>query len=134
MTSLLQSPPSILSETNSNLQILRDFIFQLNSDLISNSNPKAFGLLPHPYISLGASPLRIPMPTPRQNQAPAATRVPPTSPLPVVAAISILNPPFKLNYVSVVRSQGPNHRKKNHVETRFVSSAIYHQSLVIVSR
>jgi hypothetical protein len=37
-TFLLPSPPSILSETNSNLQILRDFIFQLNSDFISNSN------------------------------------------------------------------------------------------------
>jgi hypothetical protein len=56
----LQSPPSILSEMNSNLWILRDFIFQLNSDFISNSNPKAFGLLPHPYISLGAPPPRIP--------------------------------------------------------------------------
>jgi hypothetical protein len=29
---LLQSPPSILSEMNSNLRILCDFIFQLNSD------------------------------------------------------------------------------------------------------
>jgi hypothetical protein len=53
--------------TNSNLRILRDFVFQLNSDFISNSNRKAFGLLPHPYISLGAPPTRIPMPIPPQN-------------------------------------------------------------------
>jgi hypothetical protein len=46
---------------------LRDFVFQLNLDFISNSNPKAFGLLPHPYISLGAPPPRIPMPILPQN-------------------------------------------------------------------
>jgi hypothetical protein len=67
MTSLLQSQSLILSETNSNLWILWDFVFQLNSDFISHSNPKASGLLPHPYISLGAPPPGIPMPIPRQN-------------------------------------------------------------------
>jgi hypothetical protein len=64
MTSLLQSPPSIVSEMNSNLQILRDSVFQLNSDFISNSNLNPSGLLPHPYISLGAPPPCIPMPPP----------------------------------------------------------------------
>jgi hypothetical protein len=32
-----------------------------------------------------------------------------------------------------MRIQGPNHRKKNHVETRFVASAIYHRSLAVIS-
>jgi hypothetical protein len=36
--SLLLFPASILSETNSNLQILQDFIFKRNFDFISNSN------------------------------------------------------------------------------------------------
>jgi hypothetical protein len=49
ITSLLLSPPSILSKTNSNLRILWDFAFQLNLDFISNSNPKDFRLLPHHY-------------------------------------------------------------------------------------
>jgi hypothetical protein len=79
-----------LSETNSNLRILQDSIFQLNSDLISNSNLNPSGLLPHPYISLGAPPPRIPMPIPSQNRVLAATRVPTPSPLPVIAATSIL--------------------------------------------
>jgi hypothetical protein len=96
MTSLLQSSPSILSEMNSNLLILRDFVFQLNSNFISNSNPKASGLLTHPYISLGAPPPRIPMPISPQNQALAITRVPPPSPLPVVTATSILNPSLQI--------------------------------------
>jgi hypothetical protein len=89
MTSLLQSPLSILSEMNTNLRILRDFIFQLNSDFISNLNTKAFGLLPHPYINLGAPPSRIPMTISPQNRTLAATRVPPPSQLPVVATTSI---------------------------------------------
>jgi hypothetical protein len=46
---------------------LWDFIFQLNSDFISNSNPKASGLLPHPYISLGAPPPCNAMPISPQN-------------------------------------------------------------------
>jgi hypothetical protein len=126
MTSLLLSPPSILSETNTNIWILRDFIFQLNSDFTSNSNPKASGLLPHPYISLGAPPPCIPMPISPLNRTLAATRVPPLSPL-------FRSPPFKLNHLSVMRSQGPNHRKKNHVETRSVASTIYRRSLAVVS-
>jgi hypothetical protein len=60
---------------NSNLWILRDFVFQLNLDFISNSNPKASGLLLHPYISLGAPPPHILMPISPQNQTIAATRV-----------------------------------------------------------
>jgi hypothetical protein len=96
MTSLLLSPPLILSETNSNLRILRDSIFQLNSDFISNSNLNPFGLLPHPYISLGAPPPRIPMPIPPQNRALAATRVPPSSPLPVIAATCIPKPSLQI--------------------------------------
>jgi hypothetical protein len=40
----------ILSETNSNLWILHDFVFQTNSDF--NLNPS--GLLPRNYISLGS--------------------------------------------------------------------------------
>jgi hypothetical protein len=35
--------------------------------------------------------------------------------------------------VQVVRSQEPNHRKKNHVETQSVASAIYRQNLAVVS-
>jgi hypothetical protein len=52
----LLSSPSILSEMNSNLWILRDFVFQLNSDFISNSNINPSRLLLHPYISLDAPP------------------------------------------------------------------------------
>jgi hypothetical protein len=88
MTSLLLSPPSILFETNSNLRILRDSVFQLNLDFISNSNLNPPGLLPHPYIILGVSPHAIPP----QNRALAATQVPPPSPLPIVAATSISKP------------------------------------------
>jgi hypothetical protein len=125
MTSLLQSPPSILSETNSNLRILRDYVFQLNLDFNSNSNLNPSGLLPHPYISFGAPPPRIPMPIPPQNRA----LVPPvfhhrcrcpSSPPPLFQS-----PPFKLNHVPIARSERPNHRKKNHVETRYVASVIY---------
>jgi hypothetical protein len=61
-TFLSLSPVSILSETNSNLWILRDFIFQPNLDFISNSNFNPFRLLPCPYISLGAPPPPLPMP------------------------------------------------------------------------
>jgi hypothetical protein len=96
MTSLLQSSTSILSETNSNLWILRDFVFQLNLDFISNSNHKASGLLPRPYISLGAALPRIPMPISPQNQTLAAVRVPPSSLLPVVAATSIPKPSLQI--------------------------------------
>jgi hypothetical protein len=133
MTSLLQSPPSILSETNSNLRILRDFVFQLNSDFISNSNINPSGLLLHPYISLRAPPPCIPMPISSQNRTLAATHVPPrrrclSPPLPLFKSL-----PFKLNPMPVMRSQRPNHRKKNHIETRSVASAIYRRSLIIVS-
>jgi hypothetical protein len=88
MTSLLLSPPLILSETNSNLRILRDSIFQLNSDFISNSNLNPFGLLPHPYISLCPPLPCIPMPIPPQNCALASPKFHlgrrcPSSPLPL---------------------------------------------------
>jgi hypothetical protein len=130
MTSILLSSPSILSETNSNLRILRDFVFQLNLDFISNSNLNPSGFLPHPYISLGAPPPRILMPIPSQNQVLAATRVPPPSSLLPL----FRSPPFKLNHIPFVTSQRPNHRKKNHVKTRSVASAIYRRSLAVVSR
>jgi hypothetical protein len=52
----------------------------------------------------------------------------PSSPPPLFQS-----PPIKLNHVSVVRSQGRNHRKNNHIETRYVASAIYHRSLAVVS-
>jgi hypothetical protein len=84
------------TRTMSNLRILRDSIFQLNSDFISNSNLNRSGLLPHPYISLGAPPLCIPMQIPSQNRVLATTRVPPSSPLPVVAATSIPKPSLQI--------------------------------------
>jgi hypothetical protein len=124
-TSLLLSPPSILSEMNSNLQILWDLVFQLNSDFISNSNLNPSGLLLCPYISLGAPPQCLSMSMLPQNQTLATTQVPPhrwcLSPPPPL----FQSPPFKLNPVPIVRSQGPNHRRKNHVESRSVASAIY---------
>jgi hypothetical protein len=43
------------------------FRFQLNSDFISNSNLNPSGLLPNPYMSLGAPPPCIPMPISPQN-------------------------------------------------------------------
>jgi hypothetical protein len=118
---------------NSNLHILQDFIFQLNSDFISNSNLNPSGLLLHPYISLGAPPPRIPMPIYPQNRTLATTQVPPhrrcsSSPPPLFQS-----PHLKLNPVPVVRSQGPNHRRKNHIKIRSVASTIYHRSLVVVS-
>jgi hypothetical protein len=33
-----------------------------------------------------------------------------------------------------VRSQGPNHKRKNHVKSQSVAYAIYHRSLAIISR
>jgi hypothetical protein len=57
-----------------------------------SSNLSPSGLLPHPYISLGAPHPRILLPIPSQNRALAATRVSPPSPLPVVVATSILKP------------------------------------------
>jgi hypothetical protein len=58
----LSIPASILSETNSNVWVSWDFVFKRNLDFISNSNFNPFGLLPHPYISLGAPPPRLPIP------------------------------------------------------------------------
>jgi hypothetical protein len=100
---------------------------------VVDSNPKASGLLSHPYIRLGAPHPRIPMPIFPQNLTLAATWVPPLLPLPVVPPPLLRRLPFKLNHVPVVRSQWPNHRKKNHVETRSVVSVIYRRSLTIVS-
>jgi hypothetical protein len=73
----LLSPSSILSKTISNHQILWDFIFQLNSNFISNSNLNPSGLLLRPYISLGAPPPCFPMSILPQNQILAVTQVPP---------------------------------------------------------
>jgi hypothetical protein len=63
----LAIPASILSRTNSNLQVSWDFIFQRNLDFISNSNFNPSGLLSHPYISSGAPQPCIPMPISPQN-------------------------------------------------------------------
>jgi hypothetical protein len=134
MTSLLQSSPSILSKTNSNLQILWHSVFQLNSNFISNSNLNPSELLLHPYISLSAPPPCIPMPISSQNQTLSTTQVPPRRRCLSLPPPLLQSPPFKLNPVPVVRSQGPNHRKKNHFETRSVASAIYCRSLIVVSR
>jgi hypothetical protein len=76
-TFLLLSMPSILSKTNSNLWILQDFIFQLNSDFFSNSNLNPSRLLLHLYISLGAPTPGIPVAISPQNQNLATTQVPP---------------------------------------------------------
>jgi hypothetical protein len=79
MTSLLLSPPSILFETISNLRILRDSIFQLNLDFISNSNLNPSGLLPHSYINLDAPLSRIPpanpLSKPSSSHHPSSTTV-----------------------------------------------------------
>jgi hypothetical protein len=124
LTSFLLSPPSILFKTNANIRILGNFIFQLNTNFISNLNLTPSRLLLPPCI---------PMPILPQNQSLAATQVPPRhwclSSLPPLFE----SPPFKLNPVSAVRSQGPNHRRKNHVESHFVASTINHQSLTVVS-
>jgi hypothetical protein len=121
-TSFLLSPPSILSEINSNLRILRDFIFQLNSDFISNSNLNPSRLHRCPNITLGAPCPRLPTSILPPNQTLAATQVPPRHwcllPLPPL----FQSPPFKLNPVPVMRSHGPNHRRKNHVKSRSVAS------------
>jgi hypothetical protein len=128
-TILFLSPPSILSEMNSNLQILRDSVFQLNSDFISNLNLNPSGLLPRPSISLGAPPPYLPTLISPQNWTLATTQVSPPSSLPPL----LESPPFKLDLMPVVRSQKPNHRKKNHVQTQSVASAIYHRSPANVS-
>jgi hypothetical protein len=112
MIFLLLSPPSILSETKSNLRILWDFIFQLNSNFISNLNLNPYGLLLHSYISLGEPPPCLLTSILPQNQTLPATQVQPRhrclSPPPPL----FQSPPFKLNPMPVVRSQGPNHRRK----------------------
>jgi hypothetical protein len=82
-TSLLLSPPSILSETNSNLWILWDFIFQLNSDFTSytplykhgctslTSSDVNFTLKPipshHPSSTMMPVPLTVTTPVPKSS-------------------------------------------------------------------
>jgi hypothetical protein len=132
-TFLLLSPPSILSETNSSLRILQDFVFQLNSYFTSNSNLNPSGLLPLPYISFGAPPPHLSTPISPQNQTLAATWVPPRRRCPSPLPPLFQSLPFKLNPVPVLKSQNPNHRRRNHVETQSVASTIYHRSLAIVS-
>jgi hypothetical protein len=119
---LLQSPPSILSETNSNLWILWDFVFQLNSRFISNSNLHHSGLLPRHYITLGAPSQCPSSPISPQNQTLSTTQVPPRRWCLSLPPPLFQSPPFKLNHVLVVRSQGPNYRRKNHVECQSVAS------------
>jgi hypothetical protein len=79
-----------------NLLILQDFVFQLNSDFISNLNLNPSGLLSHSYISLGAPPPCIPMPISPQNQTLATTRVPPPLLVPLVAVTSIPKPSLEI--------------------------------------
>jgi hypothetical protein len=74
-----------------------------------------------------------PTPILSQNRTLAANWVPPPSPLPSSLPPLFKSHPFKLNPVPVVKSQKLNHRKKNHIETRFVASAIYRWSLTVVS-
>jgi hypothetical protein len=88
MTSLLLSPALILSEINSSLWILCDFIFQTNSDFISNSNFNLFRLVPPLYINLGAPTPCLPTPISPQNWTLAATWPPPPSPVPLITATS----------------------------------------------
>jgi hypothetical protein len=95
---------------------------------MTNSNLNPSGLLARPYISSGAPPPRLSMPISPQNQTLAATLSSTTSPVPLFQS-----PPSKLNPVSVVRSQGPNRKRKNHVKIQSVASATYHQSLFVVS-
>jgi hypothetical protein len=116
-TSLLLSPASILCQTNSNLWISRDFVFQINSDFISKSNLNRSGLLPHPYISLGAPP-HVSSHQFRPNINPSH------HPSFLIIAATLSSPPplflitpAQLNLVPVVRSQIPNPRRKNHVDT-----------------
>jgi hypothetical protein len=47
---------------------------------------------PYPYISLGAPPPRIPLPISPQNRTLDATRVPPPSLVPLIAATFIPKP------------------------------------------
>jgi hypothetical protein len=49
-----------------------------------------------------------------------------TSSVPLTVTTLFQSPPFKLNPVPAVRSQGPDHRRKNHVESWYVASTIYH--------
>jgi hypothetical protein len=56
--------------------LLQDFVFQINSDFISNSNLNGCGLLPHPYISSYAPPPHPSTPILPQNQTLAATQTP----------------------------------------------------------
>jgi hypothetical protein len=130
---LLLRPPPILSKINSNLQILRDFVFQINSDFISNLNLNGCGLLPHPYISSCAPPPRPSMPILPQNQTLAVTLSPPRHQCPSSLPPLFRIPPTQLNPVPVMRSQGPKHRRKTDVESQSVSSTIYRQSLATVS-
>jgi hypothetical protein len=134
MTFLLLSPTSVLSEIKYNPQILWDFVFQINSDFISNSSHNPFGLLLHPYINSGAPSPRIPMPISPKNQTLGTTKLHHIAGAPRAPPPLFRSPPFKLNLVSIVRSQELNHRRKNHVKSRSVASTIYHWSLVIVSR
>jgi hypothetical protein len=132
-TFLLLSLVSILSETKSNLRILCDFIFQINLDFISNSNFNPSELLPHPCISSRAPLPCIPMPVLPQNQTLTATQAPPHRRCPSQPPPLFWCPPFQFNPVLVVRSQEPNHRRKNHVKSHSVASTIYHWSLAVVS-
>jgi hypothetical protein len=68
-----------------------------------------------------------------QNWTLATIQVPPRWRYPSSPPPLFQSSPLKLSPVPVVRSQGPNHRRKNHVETRSIASTIYHWNLVVVT-
>jgi hypothetical protein len=105
-----------------------------NPNLTHQLNPGDLFPLSSAELDLGVNPKspRIPTTSTYPSSMLVALAPPPSSsPPPLFGSPP---PPFKLNHVSVVRSQGSNHRKKNHVETQSVASVIYRQSLAIVSR
>jgi hypothetical protein len=56
-----------------------------------------------------------------------------TLPVPLTATTPIQKSSLQIKPVPVVRSQWPNHMRKNYVKSRSVASTIYRRSLVIVS-
>jgi hypothetical protein len=133
-TFLLQSSPSILSETNYNLWILWEFIFQINQILsliriliLRHSSQHLYKLGCTSPTHLHANLTSKPNPSHHPSSTTILATLSPPPPL-------FQTPPSKLNPVPVVRSQKPKQRKKNQVKTQFVSSVIYRQNLAIISR
>jgi hypothetical protein len=119
----------ILYETNSNLRISffkETWILSLNQILILADSSQ-------PLYKLGCT---YPMPS-YANFVPNIN--PSRHPSFLIVVAVLLSPPLfqsslaQLNRVPVVRSQKPNSRRKNHVESRYVASDIYRQSLAVIS-